>query len=261
MAVVHAIIPAAGLGTRMQASFGGEVKQFLLLDGKPILAHTLEALAFVTGLKSIAVAVRSSEQERTRVLLARFTGALPGGVAVSVVTGGDTRQGSVRHALEATACEDEDMVLVHDAVRPLVELAAVERVLAAARRHGAAILALPAIDTIKQVERTAGGALITGTIPRENIVQAQTPQAARAGLLRQAMREAVADGFAGTDEASLLERAGIPVAVVPGSASNLKITQAADLPLAEWYLRRRKAERSRLDSVEQEQRDEEKNVR
>jgi len=95
------------------------------------------------------------------------------------------------------------------------------------------------VDTIKQVERTAHGALITSTIPREFIVQAQTPQGFRVGLLRKAFDEAMADGFVGTDEASLLERIDYPVAVVHGSAVNLKITQPGDLELAEFYLRRR----------------------
>jgi 2-C-methyl-D-erythritol 4-phosphate cytidylyltransferase len=100
---------------------------------------------------------------------------------------------------------------------------------------------LPAVDTIKQVERTADGAIVTATIPRERIVQAQTPQGARCGLLRRAFLEAEADGFAGTDEASLLERAGIEVAVVAGSARNFKITQPGDIELAEFYLRQMKA--------------------
>jgi 2-C-methyl-D-erythritol 4-phosphate cytidylyltransferase len=98
---------------------------------------------------------------------------------------------------------------------------------------------MPAIDTIKQVERTAHGALITSTIPREFVVLAQTPQGFRYGLLQKAFAEATADGFVGTDEASLIERAGLPVAVVPGSQVNLKITQAGDLELAEFYLRQR----------------------
>jgi 2-C-methyl-D-erythritol 4-phosphate cytidylyltransferase len=95
---------------------------------------------------------------------------------------------------------------------------------------------LPAVDTIKQVERTAEGAIITATIPRERVVLAQTPQGAKVGLLRKAFAEAEADGFAGTDEASLLERAGVEVAVVPGSAKNFKITQPGDIELAEFYL-------------------------
>ena len=241
MAAVYAIVPAAGLGTRMMTSSGGAPKQFLLLAGKPILIHTLLTLAAAAGIRGILVAVRASEEERLRALLSEYAPRFPAELRIQIVTGGNTRQESVAAAVAAIACEDDAVLLVHDAVRPLVEAAAIERVVAAIERHGAAILAVPATDTIKQVERTAQGALITATIPRENIVQAQTPQGARAALLRRAIREAAADEFAGTDEASLLERAGIPVAVVPGSASNLKITQAADLPLAEWYLSRQNA--------------------
>lgn len=223
----------------MQSSTGGAPKQFLLLDGKPILIHTLLALGAVPSIAGAWIAVRSGEQARLNALLAEYGSALPPSLAIHVVEGGDTRQASVSRALAAIECDDQDVILVHDAVRPLVETGAIERTIAAAEKHGAAILALPATDTIKQVERTAHVALITATIPRENIVQAQTPQGAKAGLLRRAMSEAEADEFGGTDEASLLERAGIPVAVVPGSASNLKITQAVDLPLAEWYLAQR----------------------
>ena len=239
MAAVYVIVPAAGLGTRMQGPVGTAPKQFLALQGVPILVHSLAAISAVPGVRGIWVAVRSDEQERLQSLLAAHTAFLSGAVPIHAVEGGDTRQASVAQALEAIACADDDIVLVHDAVRPLLERSSAERLIAVIERHGAGILALPATDTIKQVERTADGALITATIPRENIVQAQTPQGARAALLRRAVREAEADEFAGTDEASLLERAGIPVAVVPGAASNLKITQAADLPLAEWYLAQR----------------------
>ncbi len=242
MAAVYVIVPAAGLGTRMSTASGPAPKQFLLLHGRPILVHTLAALAAVPALGGVWVAVRASERARMEALLAEFSAELPASLRISLVEGGNTRQESVARALEGIDCEEDDVVLVHDAVRPLVETSAVERTIAAIHRHGAAILALPATDTIKQVERTADGAVITATIPRENIVQAQTPQGARSKLLRRAVAEAAADGFGGTDEASLLERAGIAVAVVPGAASNIKITQAGDLPLAEWYLARRKGE-------------------
>ncbi len=217
----------------------GAPKQFLLLAGKPILLHTLLALSRAPAVRGVWIAMRAGEKARLQLLLEAHAGELPAGLPISLVEGGDTRQASVARALAAIACDQDDVILVHDAVRPLVEPGAIERTIAAVERHGAAIVALPATDTIKQVERTAHGALIVGTIPRENIVQAQTPQGARAGLLQRAVREAEADGFAGTDEASLLERAGIDVAVVPGAASNLKITQGSDLPLAEWYLRQR----------------------
>jgi len=158
---------------------------------------------------------------------------------VHVVEGGDNRQESVAHALAALPAASDDVVLVHDAVRPLIDAATIERTIDAVIEHGAAIVGLPAVDTIKQVERTAHGALITATLPRESIVQAQTPQGFRYELLRKAFAEAMADGFVGTDEASIVERAGLPVAVVPGSQVNLKITQPGDLELAEFYLRQR----------------------
>ena len=132
-------------------------------------------------------------------------------------------------------------MLVHDAVRPLIDADTITRTIEAVAKHGAAIVGLPAIDTIKQVERTADGAIIRTTIPREYVVQAQTPQGFEVGLLRRVVAEAEADGFYGTDEASLVERAGGTVAVVPGSAANMKITHPGDLELAEFYLARRKA--------------------
>jgi 2-C-methyl-D-erythritol 4-phosphate cytidylyltransferase len=154
------------------------------------------------------------------------------------VEGGNNRQESVAHALAALPAEPDDVVLVHDAVRPLIDAATIERTIDAVEQFGAAIVGMPAVDTIKQVERTAHGALVTATIPREFVVLAQTPQGFRYGLLQRAFAEATEDGFIGTDEASVVERAGLPVAVVPGSQVNLKITQPGDLELAEFYLRR-----------------------
>ena len=210
-------------------------KQFLELGGIPVLIHTLRAFAAVPSVTQMYVAVRAGEVERVTAQVREH------GLAdkVRVVTGGDSRQESVAHALAAVECADDDIVLVHDAVRPLIEPEVIERTIEAAAKSGAAIVGLPAVDTIKQVERTADGALITATIPREYIVQAQTPQGFRAGLLRRAFAEADADGFAGTDEASLVERAGARVMVVPGSPENIKITQPGDLDVAEFYLQRR----------------------
>jgi 2-C-methyl-D-erythritol 4-phosphate cytidylyltransferase len=257
---VFAILPAAGLGTRMAGppskhptdkdpssgtppkhptdkdpSSGTPPKQFLSLDGVPILIHSLRAFDAVEGMTAMYVAVRSTEVERvtTQVDEYGFAGR------VKVVEGGDNRQESVAHALAALPAAPDDIVLVHDAVRPLIDTATIERTIHAVLEHGAAIVGMPAVDTIKQVERTAHGALITSTIPREFVVLAQTPQGFRYGLLRRAFAEATADGFVGTDEASLMERAGLPVSVVPGSQVNLKITQPGDLELAEFYLHQR----------------------
>jgi 2-C-methyl-D-erythritol 4-phosphate cytidylyltransferase len=229
---VFVILPAAGLGTRMA---GPQPKQFLSLDGLPILIHSLRAFASVERVTGIYVAVRGSEIERVQAQIAEY--GLE--AKVRVVEGGDNRQESVSHALAALQARPEDIVLVHDAVRPLIDAATIDRTIDAVELHGAAIVGLPAVDTIKQVERTAHGALIVSTIPREYVVLAQTPQGFRFGLLQQAFAEAMSDGFVGTDEASVVERAGHPVAVVHGSQVNLKITQPGDLELAEFYLKQR----------------------
>ena len=204
-----------------------------------MLVHCLRAFLAVKRVEAIYVAVRKPEMQRVRVQITEF-GLGTGSTRVCVVEGGDVRQQSVSNALAKlvaeTHCTADDVVLVHDAARPLIDPGTIDRTIDAVVEHGAAIVGLPAVDTIKQVERTAHGAIVTATIPRERIVQAQTPQGARCGLLQRAFDEAAADEFAGTDEASLLERAGITVAVVQGSAKNFKITQPGDIELAEFYL-------------------------
>jgi 2-C-methyl-D-erythritol 4-phosphate cytidylyltransferase len=229
---VFAILPAAGLGTRMA---GPQPKQFLALDGIPILIHSLRAFASVPRVNAIYVAVRKSEIERVEAQVDEFGFTH----RVHVVEGGENRQESVANALAALPAQPEDIVLVHDAVRPLIDAATIERTIDAVALHGAAIVGMPAIDTIKQVERTAHGALVTSTIPREFVVLAQTPQGFRYGILQSSFAEATQDGFVGTDEASVVERAGHQVAVVPGSQVNLKITQPGDLALAEFYIHSR----------------------
>ena len=229
---VFVILPAAGMGTRM-ASVGPSPKQFLSLAGAPILLHSLRAFLAVPRISAIYVAVREPEQQRVTELIAEHNLT----DKVTVVTGGDSRQDSVANALAALpSTSGEDIVLVHDAVRPLIDSPTIDRVIDMIEKHGAAIVGMPAVDTIKQVERTADGALITSTIPRERVVHAQTPQGARVPLMRQAFAEAKADEFTGTDESSLLERANIPVYVVPGSSRNFKVTQPGDLEVAEFYL-------------------------
>jgi 2-C-methyl-D-erythritol 4-phosphate cytidylyltransferase len=232
---VFVILPAAGMGTRMAPGHAtpNAPKQFLALHGTPILVHSLRAFAAVPRVSSIYVAVRKPEISRMETLIAEHA------LAAQVVEGGDTRQESVSQALKALSAADDDIVLVHDAVRPLIDPATIERTIEAVEIYGAAIVGLPAVDTIKQVERTARGAIVTATIPREYIVQAQTPQGFRWSVLRQAFADAEADGFVGTDEASVVERSGAQVAVVMGSPANLKITHPGDLKLAEFYLQHR----------------------
>lgn len=234
---VIVIIPAAGLGTRMAASSAtaqGKVpsKQFIELEGAPILVHTLRKFAACDQVDEIAIAMRKAEADAFEAELQAHSI----GKSVRIVEGGEHRQDSVANALASLNASDEDIVLVHDAVRPFVEHETILNVIDAVKKYGAAIAGVPAIDTIKQVERTAEGALITATIPREHIVQAQTPQGFRFSILKKAFDDATTDGFVGTDEASLLERAGQPVHVVMGSARNIKITTPGDLELAEFYL-------------------------
>lgn len=231
---VHVILPAAGLGTRMAVP-GVSAKQFLSLGGVPVLLRSVQAFAAVERVSSLTLALRETERDQVEALLDEHNLR----DLVHLVTGGDHRQESVFNALHSLQASDDDVVLVHDAVRPLIDTATIDRTIDAIVKHGAAIVGPPAVDTIKQVERTADGAIITATVPRERVVQAQTPQGARFGDLRRAFDEAEADSFQGTDEASLLERAGMTVAVVAGSPANFKITQPGDLELAEFYLRGR----------------------
>ena len=234
---VVVIIPAAGLGTRMAAQSGTRpgqtTKQFAEVAGKPILLRTLEQFAQVLQVSDIYIAVRENETDRLR----DFLSAQRLKPKIHVVIGGDHRQHSVANALAVVQAETGDIVLVHDAVRPFVDREIIVNVIEGAAKHGAAIAGVPAVDTIKQVDRTANGAIITSTIPRERVVMAQTPQGFRFELLKRAFDDATRDGFIGTDEASLVERLGNVVAVVMGSSRNIKITTPADLELAEFYAR------------------------
>jgi 2-C-methyl-D-erythritol 4-phosphate cytidylyltransferase len=239
---VIAIIPAAGLGTRMAAAETaprsavgkGPSKQFAELHGVPILVHTLRKFAASPRVTEIYVALRKAEADSFRPRLEKEVL----GKKVHLVEGGEHRQQSVANALDAVKAAPDDIILVHDAVRPLVDEEIIDNVVQGAEKHGAAIAGVPAVDTVKQVERSAENAIITATVPRERVVLAQTPQGFRFSLLKKAFDEAAGDGFVGTDEASLVERSGHAVAVVMGSARNLKITTPADLELAEFYMSR-----------------------
>src|SRR5205085_8368003 len=157
---------------------------------------------------------------------------------VRVVRGGDSRQDSVARALELVA-DDTEIVLVHDAVRPFVTRKQIARVIEEARKRKAAILGIPAMDTVKEVKRASlpeDVALITATIPRERVVLAQTPQVFTAKLLKEAFSRAQADGISASDEAGLIERLGYDVHVVHGSERNIKITKPSDMDLARFYL-------------------------
>jgi 2-C-methyl-D-erythritol 4-phosphate cytidylyltransferase len=240
---VIVIIPAAGLGTRMTSApvLKGKkpaaTKQFAELGGVPILIRTLRQFASSPEVDEIYIALRSTEIEGFRARVEKESKDIQQ-KSIHLVEGGDHRQHSVANALNSISAADDDIVLVHDAVRPFVAEEIIHEVIRAAKKYGAAIAGLPAVDTVKQVERTADGALITATLPRERVVLAQTPQGFRYEVLKKAFDEAATDGFTGTDEASLVERSGHAVAVVMGSPRNIKITAPADMELAEFFLNR-----------------------
>jgi 2-C-methyl-D-erythritol 4-phosphate cytidylyltransferase len=241
MTRVTAIVPAAGLGTRMGAE---TPKQFLELDGVPVLIFTLHRLAACSAITEFVISTRAEEVDSIAARVAKENLGRP----VRIVRGGDTRQDSVANALPEVS-SDADLILVHDAVRPLVTRDQIERVIAEALSCDAAILGVPAMDTVKEVKRATpqGGAadvaLITATIPRERVVLAQTPQVFRASLLLEAFARARQDGVSASDEAGLVERIGHDVHVVAGSERNLKITRPGDMQLAEFYLREERAAR------------------
>jgi len=197
----------------------------------------LRKLAASPEVSEICIALRGNEIEGFRGRLEKEAKDVLR-KKIHLVEGGDHRQHSVANALSSVSASADDIVLVHDAVRPFVTDEIIHDVIRAAQKFGAAIAGLPAVDTVKQVERTSDGALITATLPRERVVMAQTPQGFRYDVLKKAFDEAAVDGFVGTDEASLVERSGHEVAVVMGSRRNIKITAPADMELAEFFLRR-----------------------
>lgn len=214
-------------------------KQFLELGGVPLVIFTLRRLAACPAITNFYVATLPEEVAP----LEKRLGQEKLGRPVRVLRGGATRQDSVARALEEVPA-DAAFVLVHDAVRPFVTREQIESVIAEAEACGAAILGIPATDTIKEVKRVGQPranhsedvALITATIRRERIVLAQTPQVFRCAILKEAFARAAADGATASDEAMLVERLGRDVHVVHGSERNIKITRPADLDLARFYL-------------------------
>jgi 2-C-methyl-D-erythritol 4-phosphate cytidylyltransferase len=238
MSRIAAIVPAAGLGTRMGAE---TPKQFLELDGMPLVIFTLRRLAASPAITDFFVATRAEDIVSLQDKVAKCGLGRP----ARVVHGGETRQQSVGNAL-AQVDPATEIVLVHDAVRPFVTPEQIERLIAETRARGAAILGIPAIDTIKEVKRGSlpqDVALITATIPRERIVQSQTPQAFTYALLRDAFRKGQQEGPTASDEAALVERMGCDVYVVLGSERNLKITRPSDMELARFYLEQERREK------------------
>jgi len=216
---VAAIIPAAGASTR----FEGQIrKQFLMLEEKPLLAYTLERIWQADIVQTVAVVVPAESQSDCREL---FKYLNPDNVTLLVVAGGKTRQASVTAGLAALP-EDTDIVVVHDAVRPLFEVGWIRETVALCSDYDGAIVAIPASDTLKEVvmdSKIPEGSIVTinRTVPRESVWRAQTPQTFRAEVLRRAVKHAQKTNLSGTDDASLVEALGGRIAIVTGSPYNI----------------------------------------
>lgn len=233
---VTVILPAAGLGTRMGRAApekaGTSRKQFMLLDGSPILLHTIRKFVSSPWVAEIIVALRGDDIAWVTGLLNEEGFSKP----VRLVEGGDSRQKSVENAM-ATLSAETELVAVHDAVRPFIELGTLDKVFSEAAETGAAILGIVPVDTVKQIHRNK----VRATIPRERLILTQTPQVFRYDLLRRAFDKAREDGFIGTDESSLVERLEqVEVSVVVGSDRNIKITKPSDVDLARHFLEEEK---------------------
>jgi len=222
------------MGRSSPEKAGVSRKQFMLLDGSPIFLHTVRKFARCARVSEIVIAVRAEDREWVEELLQKEKLAKP----ARVVEGGDSRQQSVENAL-AVVKANTDLVAVHDAVRPFIDVETIDRVIDEAGESGAAIVGIVPVDTVKQVGRVqASKAKIRNTLPRERLVLAQTPQVFRLDLLRRAFAAASGDSFTGTDESSLVERLDdVEVSVVLGSDRNIKITKPSDMDLARLFAR------------------------
>lgn len=227
---VVALVPAAGLGLRMG---GSTRKQFRLLGGVPLVVHSLRVLQASSVVDAVILAV---PQVDLAYCQSEIVEALGFTKVIKVVAGGHERQDSVRNAL-AVVDERVEIVIVHDAVRPFLTEAMLTEVVKAAREKGAAIIALPMRDTVKEV---GSDHLIERTVDRRPLWLAQTPQAFRRDWLQEAHRNAQVQGVAATDDAYLLEWMGRPVKVVEGSGENIKITRPEDLVIGEAILSSRR---------------------
>jgi 2-C-methyl-D-erythritol 4-phosphate cytidylyltransferase len=243
---VAVILPAAGLGTRMgrgsAEKTGTSRKQFMLLEGSPILVHTVRKFLASEHVTEIVVALRREDLEWVeRILAHEFPGK-----RVRVVEGGNSRQQSVENALTALA-PDTPLVAVHDAVRPFIDRETIHKVFQEAAETGGAIVGVPVVDTVKQVTRGTGKVRIRSTLQRDKLILAQTPQVFRYELLVRAFESARRDGFIGTDEASLVERLDdVEISVVLGSDRNIKITKPGDMDLAHLFFREDITKEARL---------------
>lgn len=227
MSKTSLIIPAAGSGKRM----GGDTsKQYLTIGDRPILAETLLVFQSSAHIDEIILVSPASEIDFSREIVDRF--GL--GKVSKIVAGGTERQDSIKNGLDVLG-SSSDVVVIHDAVRPFINDITIARVINLAREHGAAIVAVPVKDTVKEVNNGT----INRTLPRENLWLAQTPQAFRYKVIKEANDFAATKGIRGTDDASLVEAMGLDVKIVMGSYENIKITTPEDLVFAEAIIKER----------------------
>jgi 2-C-methyl-D-erythritol 4-phosphate cytidylyltransferase len=225
---VSVIIPAAGSGTRI----GGEIKkQFLPLKGKPIIVYTLQQFEHCSDVDEVALAVPESAMSQMETIVAQYHI----NKVSKIIGGGAKRQDSVRNVLNRLVLKDSDIVLVHDGVRPFIEIKRITHLIKICKEYGAAVLAVQPKDTIR---RSIDGRIFDQTLDRSALWLIQTPQAFHAKLLVKAYEEAKKDKFYSTDEAALVERLGIKARIVEGNYDNIKITTPADLELGMLILER-----------------------
>ena len=224
-----AIIPAGGAGRRFNA---GKAKQYLSLNGLPVLVHALKVFEQAEDIDEIILVVPESDVQAVRenIIIQNNLGKV-----AKIVAGGATRQDSVRNGIAAVEgpC---DIVVVHDGVRPFVTVEMIKRAVGAARQFQAAVIGVPAKDTIKEAEADD---FVVKTVPRQNLWITQTPQVFRFDILQKAYEAARRDNYCGTDDASLVERIGVKVKMISGSYENIKITTPEDLVVAEALLKNR----------------------
>lgn len=219
--MVTVIFPAAGASKRM----GGTNKLFMELGGEPVLIRTLKTFSESRRVTFLIVVVGENDVDAVEKLLSETDGLKP----YAVTIGGSERQFSVANGLKLLP-DDAEIVLVHDAARPLVSLKVIEEVIDATEKFGGAIAAVPEKNTIKFVDDKN---FVTYTPPRSKLVEVQTPQGFRKNILLQAYKQAAEDNFLGTDDSSLVERVGDQIKIVTGDYSNIKITTPEDLKMAE----------------------------
>lgn len=223
-----ALIPAAGMGKRMGASVN---KQYLQLHDMPIVARTISVFEQSPLIDAIYLVIPAEEIPYCREHVVEAFGF---NKVIAIIPGGKERQNSVMNGLRAirSAADDNDVVLIHDGVRPLINGELIAECIRVARAASGALVAVPCKDTIKNVHN----GIVVNTPSRETLWQAQTPQTFRFENIFNAHLSAEADGFSGTDDASLIERTGGRVQVIPGDYRNIKITTPEDLLLAEAFL-------------------------